>query len=65
MSDIETCYKAFRSGVIKPLALTSRGFGLEMAMFYIVYYNLIKAWFPSTRTYISQVNASLAGSSTS
>ncbi len=30
MSDIETCYKAFRAGVIKPLALTSRGFGLEV-----------------------------------
>ena len=30
MSDIETCYKAFRSGVIRPLGLTSRGFGLEV-----------------------------------
>ncbi len=30
MTDIETCYKAFRSGVIKPLALRSRGFGLEV-----------------------------------
>lgn len=30
MSDIETCYKAFRSGVIKPLRLTSRGFGMEV-----------------------------------
>lgn len=30
MSDIETCYKAFRSGVIKPLNLTSRGFGMEV-----------------------------------
>ncbi len=30
MSDIETCYKAFRAGVIKPLQLTSRGFGLEV-----------------------------------
>ncbi len=30
MSDIETCYKAFRAGVIKPLALTSRGFGMEV-----------------------------------
>jgi len=29
MTDIETCYKAFRAGVIKPLRLTSRGFGLE------------------------------------
>jgi glycosyltransferase involved in cell wall biosynthesis len=30
MTDIETCYKAFRAGVIKPLALTSRGFGMEV-----------------------------------
>lgn len=30
MSDIETCYKAFRLGVIKPLELTSRGFGMEI-----------------------------------
>lgn len=30
MSDIETCYKAFRAGVIKPLHLTSKGFGLEV-----------------------------------
>jgi glycosyltransferase involved in cell wall biosynthesis len=30
MSDIETCYKAFRSGVIKPLQLTSSKFGMEV-----------------------------------
>ncbi len=30
MSDIETCYKAFRADVIKPLTLTSTGFGLEV-----------------------------------
>ena len=30
MSDIETCYKAFRSEVIKPLVLTSKGFGMEV-----------------------------------
>jgi glycosyltransferase involved in cell wall biosynthesis len=30
MSDIETCYKAFRAEVIKPLRLTSHGFGLEV-----------------------------------
>ena len=30
MTDIETCYKAMRSGVIKPLQLTSRGFGMEV-----------------------------------
>jgi glycosyltransferase involved in cell wall biosynthesis len=30
MSDIETCYKAFRKEVIKPLVLTSRGFGMEV-----------------------------------
>jgi glycosyltransferase involved in cell wall biosynthesis len=30
MTDIETCYKAFRSEVIKPLKLSSRGFGMEV-----------------------------------
>lgn len=30
MSDIETCYKAFRAGVIKPIELTSSGFGMEV-----------------------------------
>jgi glycosyltransferase involved in cell wall biosynthesis len=30
MSDIETCYKAFRAGVIKPLRLGSKGFGMEV-----------------------------------
>lgn len=30
MTDIETCYKAFRAGVLQPLRLTSRGFGLEV-----------------------------------
>jgi glycosyltransferase involved in cell wall biosynthesis len=30
MSDIETGYKAFRSEVIKPLVLTSKGFGMEV-----------------------------------
>jgi glycosyltransferase involved in cell wall biosynthesis len=30
MTDIETCYKAFRAGVIKPLQLTSKGFGMEV-----------------------------------
>lgn len=30
MSDIETCYKAFRAEVIRPLTLTSRGFGMEI-----------------------------------
>ncbi len=30
MSDIETGYKAFRSGVIRPLRLTSSGFGMEI-----------------------------------
>jgi hypothetical protein len=30
MSDIETCYKAFRREVIAPLNLTSRGFGMEV-----------------------------------
>ncbi|MFM8570947.1 MAG: glycosyltransferase family 2 protein [Pirellula sp.] len=30
MSDIETCYKAFRREVIAPLELTSKGFGMEV-----------------------------------
>ena len=30
MSDIETGYKAFRAGVIQPLDLTSKGFGMEV-----------------------------------
>ena len=30
MSDIETCYKAFRAEVIKPMNLTSKGFGMEV-----------------------------------
>ncbi|MDZ4850098.1 MAG: glycosyltransferase family 2 protein [Pirellulaceae bacterium] len=30
MSDIETCYKAFRAEVIRPLRLTSCGFGMEI-----------------------------------
>jgi glycosyltransferase involved in cell wall biosynthesis len=30
MTDIETCYKAFRREVIKPMQLTSRGFGMEV-----------------------------------
>ena len=30
MSDIETCYKSFRAEVIKPLILTSKGFGMEV-----------------------------------
>ncbi len=30
MTDIETCYKAFRTEVIKPIELTSSGFGMEV-----------------------------------
>ncbi|MCE2809689.1 MAG: glycosyltransferase family 2 protein [Planctomycetaceae bacterium] len=30
MSDIETCYKAFRREVIVPLEFTSKGFGMEV-----------------------------------
>lgn len=30
MTDIETCYKAFRAEVIKPMKLTSSGFGMEV-----------------------------------
>ena len=30
MTDIETCYKAFRAEVIKPIKLRSKGFGMEV-----------------------------------
>jgi hypothetical protein len=98
MSDIETCYKAFRAGVIKPLQLSSRGFGMEveitalvcktqartyevpisyygrsysegkkigltdgiMALYYIMYYNLIQPLLPSGRRYVRDVNAFLS-----
>lgn len=98
MTDIETCYKAFRAGVIKPLRLTSRGFGMEveitalisksgartyevpisyygrsyeegkkiglsdgiMALFYIVFYNLIAPRLSSGRRYIDEVKSFLA-----
>lgn len=30
MSDIETCYKAFRKETIQPLVLSSKGFGMEV-----------------------------------
>jgi glycosyltransferase involved in cell wall biosynthesis len=99
MSDIETCYKAFRAGVIKPLGLTSKRFGMEVeitalvcktrartyevpisyygrsyeegkkiglrdgiqALYYILYYNLIKPRLRSGKDYVSRVNEFLAG----
>jgi len=36
MTDIETCYKAFRAPILKPLKLTSKGFGLEVEFTAIV-----------------------------
>lgn len=30
ITDVETCYKAFRTDLIKPLAITSRRFGIEI-----------------------------------
>jgi hypothetical protein len=100
MTDIETCYKAFRAGVIKPLRLTSRGFGMEveitalitksgartyevpisyygrsyeegkkiglrdgiMAVFYILFYNLIAPRTSPGRRYIEEANRFLASS---
>jgi glycosyltransferase involved in cell wall biosynthesis len=97
MSDIETCYKAFRAEVIKPLKLTSKRFGMEVeitalvcktiartyevpisyygrtyeegkkigmrdglaAIWYILFYNLVKPWTRSGRQYIRQVDESL------
>ncbi len=32
MSDIETCYKAFRAEVLKPIHLQSKGFGMEIEL---------------------------------
>lgn len=98
MTDIETCYKAFRSGVIKPIELTSSGFGMEVeitamvcqtkartyevpisyygrtydegkkigmkdgiaALYYIVYYNLVRPATGSGRSYRKQVDEYLA-----
>ena len=98
MTDIETCYKAFRAGVIKPLRLTSRGFGMEveitalvtktrartyevpisyygrsyeegkkiglrdgiMAVFYILFYNLVAPYMTPGRRYVGAVNSYLA-----
>jgi len=98
MTDIETCYKSFRAGVIKPLVLTSRGFGMEveitamvsqtrartyevpisyygrsyeegkkiglrdgvMALYYILYFNLIAPRLPAGRRYVQQVNRYLS-----
>ncbi|HEY1321317.1 MAG TPA: glycosyltransferase family 2 protein [Streptosporangiaceae bacterium] len=100
MSDIETCYKAFRAGVITPLSLTSKGFGMEVeitalvcktrartyevpisyygrsyeegkkiglrdgfqALYYILYYNLIKPRLHSGKEYVRRVNAFLESS---
>ncbi|MGL6096836.1 MAG: glycosyltransferase family 2 protein [Fimbriiglobus sp.] len=98
MTDIETCYKAFRKEVIKPLTLTSKGFGMEVelsalvcktqartyevpisyygrsyeegkhintrdgidALWYILYYNLVKPFTRSGRDYVKAVNEGLA-----
>jgi len=101
MSDIETCYKAFRREVIVPLQLQSRGFGMEVeitamvcktrartyevpisyygrtyeegkkigtidgiaAIWYILYFNLIHPFTSAGRSYVKQVNESLASKS--
>lgn len=98
MTDIETCYKAFRKEVIKPIDLTSKGFGMEVelsamvcktnartyevpisyygrsyeegkkidvrdgidALWYILFYNLIKPRTRSGRQYVKAVNQALA-----
>jgi len=99
-TDIETCYKAFRAGVVKPMILTSRGFGMEvemtamvcktrartyevpisyygrsyeegkkigvrdglMAIWYIIYFNLVAPRLSAGRKYIREVNAFLENS---
>lgn len=98
MTDIETCYKAFRAEVIKPLELTSSGFGMEveitamvcktrartyetpisyygrtyhegkkigvfdgvMALWYILYYNIVQPRTRAGREYIRLVDDALA-----
>ena len=32
MTDIETCYKAFKSSILKNMTITSKGFGIEIEM---------------------------------
>jgi hypothetical protein len=98
MSDIETGYKALRAEVIKPLRLTSTGFGMEveitafvcktqartyevpisyygrtyeegkkigmrdglLALWYILYYNLVAPRLPAGRAYVRAVDSALA-----
>ena len=100
MTDIETCYKAFRTPILQQMPITSKGFGMEVeitalvsktrartyevpisyygrtydegkkigmadgmyALWYIVYYNLPLAWFPSRRRYVTCINEWLAQS---
>lgn len=94
MTDIETCYKAFRTPIVQQIPLTSRGFGMEveitamiaktrarvyeapisyygrtydegkkiglrdgiLALWYIIYYNLIYAAAPACRTYVRSID---------
>ena len=44
MSDIETCYKAFRREVIAPMHLCSRGFGMEVEITAMVCKTLAKTY---------------------
>lgn len=93
MTDVETCYKAFRSDILKNLTLTSKGFGMEveitamasklpvrfyevpisyygrtyeegkkigmkdgiMAIWYILYYNLIAVHSMKNQEYIKKL----------
>ncbi|MDH5654925.1 MAG: glycosyltransferase family 2 protein [Spirochaetia bacterium] len=93
MTDIETCYKAFRSPIIKHMPLSSRGFGMEveitamisrlpirifevpisyygrtysegkkigmkdgfMAIWYILYYNILSVRSGESRRYFQKV----------
>lgn len=94
-TDIETCYKAFRREIFKPMPLTSKGFGMEveitamisklnirifevpisyygrtydegkkigttdgiMALFYILYYNLVAHHMPVHKKFIQMFKA--------
>ena len=62
LTDMETCYKLFRSDVVKPMRLTSRRFGFEVEV--TAYIAMIKArvfelpisYYPRTRLQGKKIN---------
>ncbi|MCE5267559.1 MAG: glycosyltransferase family 2 protein [Planctomycetaceae bacterium] len=103
MTDIETCYKAFRTPIIQQIPLTSKGFGMEVeitamvchtksriyevpisyygrtyeegkkigfrdavdAIWYILYYNVIRRRSHAFRKYVTAINQWLGDQATS